>query len=377
MNGLHRGYAFVYFEENASGKDSAIRATTEVTGDSLVLLECQPSHNLIKQLDISNLLKKNGKLIGENRVDHTDNSIKITMSYMPQLQIDRTVLNPHTTAPSSSSQQKNGNRHIPHQLLYPYPHPSHATPYISGQNRFVLSPRYLLADNQLNQNQLNQNMQQHYSRNPNQHINGNFPQQYLRQPDQFMNGYMQQEYLRHQYEQQQQYQMNCQLGYPPRYYVTNQSTVPIQRRPGPLSGPMPFAMPISIPSSMPISLPRYTNEYPYPHQQLRQQATYIAYSSHPQVRASTSYNPNIRYEQSQRYRVSESPQQVYSSSPLSVYIPQLSSPNMQPSNLSTIQQTPSYQMQQLPPNQVLDIPIGRDRSESMGSMGSISRGPGQ
>jgi hypothetical protein len=34
-------------------------------------------------------------------------------------------------------------------------------------------------------------------------------------------------------------------------------------------------------------------------------------------------------------------------------------------------------MQQLPPNQVLDIPISRDRGESMGSMGSINQGQGQ
>jgi len=393
LNGLHRGYAFVHFEENASGKDSAIRAATEVTGDSLMIFECQPSHNLLKQFDIANEKSNSEKtddsistLIDSIPRLQIDGSVEVShlTGTAPRLQIESSVLNPPSqflaplAVPSSPSQREDGpkpqpysnspndNQQIP-QLHYPYPNSIpyipgqslsadsprtygadspltyvHAdnpnpTPYIPGQNLSADSPRtYVRADNPLNY------PHPQYSRNTNQHSNVNIPIQYMRQ-NQFTNDNMQQQYLRQQYEHQH-YQMNMQQhGYPPRYYIANQSSVPVPIPPygTPPSGPMPYP----IPMSMPPSMPRYSNEF-YPHSENRQHP-YISYDPYPQTRPPVSYNPNHRYEQLQRHRISKAQKQMHKSSLTPAYIPQLPPSHIQlpPTHM---QQLNSKLTQQLP-----------------------------
>jgi hypothetical protein len=158
-----------------------------------MIFECQPSHNLLKQLDIYD--KKDER----SNSEITDDSISTMIDSMPRLQIDIPVIHSHLSA-TSSSQRKNGhkpqslhyssssndNQQIP-QLLYPYPNP---TPYIPGQNYSADSPRtYVHAENPLNYTH------PQYSRNPNQRSNGNIPVQYISQ-NHFPNDIMQQQYLK-------------------------------------------------------------------------------------------------------------------------------------------------------------------------------------
>jgi hypothetical protein len=92
--------------------------------------------------------------------------------------------------------------------------------------------------------------------------------------------------------------MNTQQhGYTPRYYIANQSPVPVpvRGRSGSISGPMSYIMPMSMPSSMPIPMRRYTNGFPYQHPEGGQHASYISYNPYPLGCPPVSYNPYHRY----------------------------------------------------------------------------------
>jgi hypothetical protein len=276
LNGLHRGYAFVHFEESTSGKDSAIRATTEVPRDSLVLFECQPSHNLTKQLEkLSGIGLMSSELSETKKKSHIPQHPSRIVSHLP------------FTAPCSSSLRKieepsqssyvDDDQHTSSQLVYPYPHPGHRTPFMAGQN--LGTPRYMMTENQ----QINSNIQ-------------------LQQ-------------LRQQYNEQQHYQMNFQSGYPSHYYPGYQ-TISIQLRTFDNLRQSPLTM---------QSMPRYSTEFPY-HSDLRQQMPYVTYSTHPLNLAYNpssipmAYNSNQEYEQLQQYYELNSPQQIYPSPASSTYI---------------------------------------------------------
>mmetsp|Transcript_7508 Transcript_7508/g.7580 ORF Transcript_7508/g.7580 Transcript_7508/m.7580 type:complete len:459 (+) Transcript_7508:270-1646(+) len=268
LNGLHKGYAFVHFEENAQGTVSAIQAMTEVSEDSLVLFECQPSHNLTKQLEKLNgrgLNTTNEELNGKSL--NTTNEVLVTKSNDKKIQpikkksfsqnlnkfVSQSIYGAPSSAkivsqsaysaPSSSSLQTNGDKYqvsqgsnssstyvransSPNddqqslQLVYPYPHHTHVTPFMSGPNHGpnLNSPGYMVTENQ----HVNNNMQQH---------------------------------VRQQYDDRQ---MNFQNGYPSHYYPGDQS------------------------------LSRYSTEFSY-------QQPYVAYSMNPVSYLPIDYNEPIAY----------------------------------------------------------------------------------
>jgi hypothetical protein len=286
----------------------------KVSGDSLVLFECQLSHNLTRQLE-----KIDGK--GSNTI----NEFLAKKKYFSQN--PSKIVSKSYSAPSSSSLCANGDKYqisqgsyssstyvrassnSPNddqslQLAYLYPHPSHATPLQSGPNPGfpnLGSSGYMVTDNQ----HVNSNMHQHVSQ---------------------------------QYDEQKAYQLNFCSGYSSQYYPGNQSiNSPGLAGPRYLSGPGTVAGSLPMSSGMPMS--RYSNVFSYRQPQLRQQMPYVSYSMNPVSYVPIAYNEpiayNDQYEQLQYQELNT--QQVHPSL--------LSSPYMSSS--------PSNHMEQFIPNQMV------------------------
>jgi hypothetical protein len=93
----------VHYESSPAGKQSAIVAAAEATGNSLVNFDCQPSNNLLKQFEKNVFVEGDGDGDEGDRESEKDNDSLAVQSHAPTRKGDTAPLTPSPTKSTSSS----------------------------------------------------------------------------------------------------------------------------------------------------------------------------------------------------------------------------------------------------------------------------------